>query len=90
VLLDVLMPQRSGFDVCAVLKSDPATRLIPVVLVTALQDSSDRLCGIEAGADDFVSKPANTHELRARVRSLVRMRNDPGVFTTRADDFSTW
>src|ERR1043166_4503527 len=58
-LPDVMMPDRSGFDVCATIKSDPATRLIPVVLVTALQGSDDRIRGIDAGADDFITKPAN-------------------------------
>jgi putative two-component system response regulator len=74
VLLDVMMPERTGFDVCHAVKSDPATRLIPVVLVTALQDSRDRIRGIEAGADDFLSKPANPHELLARARSLMRIK----------------
>jgi putative two-component system response regulator len=73
-LLDVMMPERSGFDVCQAIKSDPATRLIPVVLVTALQNSEDRIRGIEAGADDFLSKPPNPHELLARIRSLFRLK----------------
>jgi putative two-component system response regulator len=73
-LLDVMMPERSGFDVCRAIKSDAGTRLIPVVLVTALQNSEDRIRGIEAGADDFLSKPPNPHELLARVRSLFRLK----------------
>jgi putative two-component system response regulator len=73
-LLDVMMPERSGFEVCQAIKSDPATRLIPVVLVTALQNLEDRIRGIEAGADDFLSKPPNPHELLARVRSLFRLK----------------
>jgi cyclic di-GMP phosphodiesterase len=73
-LLDVMMPELSGFDVCQAVKSDPSTRLIPVVLVTALQNIEDRIRGIEAGADDFLSKPPNPHELLARVRSLFRLK----------------
>jgi putative two-component system response regulator len=74
VLLDVMMPGPSGFEICRALKSDPLTRLIPVVLITALQQSEDRVQGFDAGADDFISKPFNAHELRARVRSLLRIK----------------
>ena len=69
------MPQVDGLEVCRRLKSDPATRLTPVVLVTGLTDLSDRIRGIEAGADEFLSKPVHPHELRARVRSLSRMKH---------------
>jgi putative two-component system response regulator len=74
VLLDVMMPDQSGFDVCVALKSNPVTRLIPVVLITALNDSSDKIRGLDAGADDFLTKPVTPAELRARVRSLVRLK----------------
>src|SRR5687767_4662034 len=74
VLLDVGMPGVDGIEVCRQLKSDPLTRLTPVVLVTGLSDLSDRIKGIEAGADDFLSKPVHPHELRARVASLSRMK----------------
>jgi putative two-component system response regulator len=74
VLMDVMMPKRNGFDTCQALKQSAETRLIPVVLVTALQDSKDKVRGLEAGADDFLSKPVNETELRARVRSLVRLK----------------
>jgi putative two-component system response regulator len=74
ILLDVVMPGLDGFEVCRRLKSDAATRLIPIVLVTALRDSGDRIRGINAGADDFIIKPFNPHELRARVRSLIRIK----------------
>jgi putative two-component system response regulator len=74
VLMDVMMPHLDGFEVCRTLKQHPLTRLVPVVLITALQNSEDRIRGIEAGADDFVSKPFNAHELRARIRSLIRIK----------------
>ena len=73
VLLDVMMPGRSGFEVCEQLKADEATALIPVVLVTALEDRESRVKGIRAGADDFLSKPVNREELLARVTTLRRL-----------------
>ena len=69
------MPAMDGLEVCRRLKSDPATRLTPVVLVTGQTDLSDRIRGIEAGADEFLSKPVHPHELRARVRSLSRVKH---------------
>lgn len=74
ILMDVVMPRLSGFEVCRRLKSQQSTRLIPIVLVTALRDSEDRIHGFEVGADDFLSKPINAPELRARVRSLIRIK----------------
>jgi len=74
VLLDVMMPGMDGFEVCKRIKSNPATAHIPVVIVTALTDSSDRIKGLEAGADDFLSKPLNDTALMSRVRSLVRLK----------------
>jgi putative two-component system response regulator len=74
ILLDVMMPNGSGFDVCRAIKSDVKTRLIPVVLVTSLTDRDDRIHGIECGADDFLAKPINKEELLARARSLLRLK----------------
>jgi putative two-component system response regulator len=74
VLMDVMMPHMNGFEACRAIKQDRSTRLIPVVLVTSLDDTANRIRGIEAGADDFISKPFNAHELRARVRSLLRIK----------------
>jgi len=73
-LLDVLMPGKTGFDVCLAIKSKPETRLIPVVLLTSLTGDNDRIRGAMCGADDFLSKPVNKHELLARVHSLLRLK----------------
>ena len=74
VLLDVMMPDMDGFEVCRRIKSNPNTHFIPVVLVTALDQPSDRLRGLEAGADDFLTKPVSDVVLIARVRSLTRLK----------------
>ncbi|WP_269716949.1 PleD family two-component system response regulator [Caulobacter sp. NIBR2454] len=74
ILLDVMMPGMDGFAVCRRLKDDPATRHIPVVLVTALDGRADRIAGLEAGADDFLTKPIDDVLLMARVRSLTRLK----------------
>jgi putative two-component system response regulator len=74
ILLDVHLPGVNGFDVCSRLKHSEATRLVPVVLVTGLGDREHRLRGIDAGADDFLAKPFDPTELKARVRSLVRLK----------------
>jgi class 3 adenylate cyclase len=74
VLLDVVMPEMSGYEVCRRLRADEATRLLPIVMVTALDPGEERVKGIEAGADDFLSKPINQAELLARVRSLLRIK----------------
>ena len=74
ILLDVMMPGMDGFQVCKRLKEDPATRHIPVVLVTALDGRSDRIAGLDAGADEFLTKPIEDIMLFARVRSLTRLK----------------
>jgi two-component system cell cycle response regulator len=75
ILLDVMMPRMSGFEVCRKLKSDPSTRDIPIIMVTALNELGDIERGVESGTDDFISKPVNRLELTTRVRSLLRVRH---------------
>lgn len=84
-LLDVVMPRPTGFEVCQAMKSEAQTRLIPVVLLTSLNDDADRIHGIMCGADDFLNKPVNKHELLARVHSLLRLKQ----FTDELDNAET-
>lgn len=75
VLLDVMMPEMDGFETCSYLKSNPKTYHIPVVMITALDQPSDRVKGLNAGADDFLTKPVDDVQLMARVKSLVRLKS---------------
>ena len=90
VLLDVMMPGLSGYDVCRRLRADPETALLPVVLVTSLDPQQERVKGIEAGADDFLSKPINQAELFARVRSLLRVKSLQDEVRRQADALQQW
>ncbi len=74
ILLDVMMPEMDGFEVCRRLKSDPAVMHIPVVMVTALSEQKDKVAGLDAGADDFLSKPVDDWALRTRIKSLLRLK----------------
>ena len=74
VLLDVMMPGMDGFEVCRRIKADPKTAHVPVIMVTALDQPADRIAGLDAGADDFLTKPIDDTALFARVRSLVRLK----------------
>ena len=74
VLFDVVMPEMSGYEVCQKIRENPATAMLPVIMVTALDPAEERVKGIEAGADDFLTKPINQGELLARVKSLLRIK----------------
>ncbi|MBN2559968.1 MAG: response regulator [Phycisphaerae bacterium] len=75
ILLDIMMPKRSGFEVCKKLKSDPATKDIPIIMVTALHETGDIERGVEVGTNDFITKPVNRVDLLTRVKSLLRVRH---------------
>ncbi|MDW7733143.1 MAG: methanogen output domain 1-containing protein [Methanolobus sp.] len=75
ILLDVMMPEMNGYQVCEHLKNDPETQFIPIIMVTALSGRNDWILGIEAGADEFLTKPVNKLELLTRINSLLRLKN---------------
>jgi adenylate cyclase len=90
ILLDVLMPGLSGYDVCRRIRADASLAMLPVVMVTALEAREERVKGIEAGADDFLSKPVNPPELLARVRSLLRIRRLYETVQRQAEQLAAW
>src|SRR5207249_12122979 len=75
VLLDLMMPRRDGYSVCREIKSDSRTRLVPVIILTTLDQMQDKLKAIELGADDFLNKPFHTLELTTRIRSLLSLKH---------------
>ena len=90
VLLDVMMPEMSGYEVCRKIRENPATGILPVVMVTSLDPSQERIRGLEAGADDFLTKPVNQAELLARVRSLVRVKQLYDTVQAQAAQLAEW
>jgi adenylate cyclase len=90
VLLDVVMPEMSGYEVCRKIRENLATGILPVIMVTALDPSEERIKGLEAGADDFLTKPINQAELLARVRSLLRIKELYDKVQTQAAELSEW
>ena len=90
VLLDILLPGLSGYDVCRAIRANPLLQMLPVVMITALEDREERVKGIEAGADDFLSKPVNPPELLARVRSLLRIRRLYDTVQRQAEQLAAW
>ena len=90
VLLDVVMPEMSGYEVCRKIREKEGTRLLPVVMVTALDPSEERVKGIEAGADDFLEKPIKSQELLARVRSLLRIKELHDTVEQQKKELADW
>lgn len=90
VLLDVMMPDLDGYSVCRAIRANAQTAILPVVMVTALDPAQERVKGLEAGADDFLSKPINQPELLARVRSLLRIKQFHDQVQTQARELADW
>ena len=90
VLLDVVMPEMSGYEVCRKIRENPATGILPVVMVTALDPAQERIKGLEAGADDFLTKPINQGELLARVKSLLRIKELYDTVQAQSAQLADW
>jgi DNA-binding response OmpR family regulator len=90
VLLDVVMPEMSGYEVCHKIRKNPATEILPVIMVTALDPTEERVKGLDSGADDFLTKPINQAELLARVRSLLRIKELYATIQAQASQLSEW
>ena len=90
ILLDILMPGMSGYEVAQRLRADPATRFLPIVMVTALGAQEEKVKAIEAGADDFLTKPVNQLELLARVKSLLRIKDYHDTIQAQAAQLAEW
>ena len=89
VLLDVMMPEMDGYEVCRALRARPDTQILPVIMVTALDPHDERIKGLEAGADDFLTKPVNQQELMARVKSLLRIKSLYDTVQVQARDLAS-
>ncbi len=90
VLLDVVMPGADGFEICRQLRARPENKMLPIVMVTSLDSKDDRIRGLDAGADDFLTKPINIHELLARVRSLMRIKRLYQTVETQRAELAEW
>ena len=90
ILLDVVMPEMSGYEVCRKIRENPATAMLPVVMVTALDPAEERVKGIDVGADDFLTKPINQAELLARVKSLLRIKELHDTVQTQSAQLAGW
>ena len=90
MLLDVMMPRMDRYQVCQALRADPANGMLPIVLVTSLEPDLERIKGLDAGADDFLSKPVNQPELLARVRSLLRIKALYDEVQSQSRQLSEW
>ena len=90
VLLDVVMPEMSGYEVCRKIRANSATAMLPVIMVTALDPAQERVKGIDAGADDFLTKPINQAELLARVKSLLRIKHLHDTTQVQAAELAEW
>ena len=90
ILLDVIMPGMDGFAVCRALREDPRHRMLPIVMVTSLDPYQERVKGLNAGADDFLSKPIHAPELLARVRSLLRVKHLYDQVEAQARELAAW
>jgi adenylate cyclase len=90
ILLDIVMPSMSGYEVAQHLRADPATRFLPIVMVTALGAQEEKVKTIEAGADDFLTKPVNQFELLARVKSLLRIKDYHDTIQAQTAQLAEW
>lgn len=90
VLLDVMMPDLNGYEVCRSIRANPVTEMLPVVMVTALDSATERVNGIKAGADDFLAKPIDQQELLARVRSLLRIKQYYDTVQSQSRQLADW
>ncbi len=90
VLLDILMPGMDGYEVCRAIRKNPATEILPVIMVTSLDPAEERINGLEAGADDFLAKPVDEHELLVRVRSLLRIKELYDTVQVQSAQLSEW
>ena len=79
ILLDVMMPKMTGFEVCAAIRQDPQLKQIPILMITTLDDRDSRLAGLEAGADEFITKPFDSRELRARIELIAELNRFRGI-----------